>query len=126
MEAKVIIASAKKSNRSEAMVWAVSITGENFTRAYCKSAYKAMRYMFLLKKQTGLNISDNCLSRLSKEVAEMKVVKAKGEALERMNTAEIDKMVEPVIEEQKEQAEEKPKKQRKPRQKKNAKVVALG
>ncbi len=124
METKVIIASIKKSNRSQAMVWAVSVTGEENPRAYCKSAYKAMRFMFLLKKQTGFNISDNCLSRLSKEAAEMKVVKSKGDALERMNTEEVEKMIQPVIEEQK-QEQPKQRKQRKPRNNKSAKVVAL-
>ena len=125
MEARVIIASAQKSNRSNNMVWAVAVTGEESPRAFCKSAYKAMRFMFLLKKQTGLNISDNCLSRLSKEVQEMKVVMAKAEALDRMNTAEIEKELAPVIAEQEEQEKAKAK-QRKPRRsKKEAKVVAL-
>ena len=76
MEAKVIIVSAQKSNKSENTVWAVAITGEEKAQAFCKSAYKAMRFAFMLKKRTGLNISDNCLSRLSKEIAEQKADKA--------------------------------------------------
>ncbi|WP_288511684.1 hypothetical protein [uncultured Prevotellamassilia sp.] len=31
-----------------------------------------MRYAFLLKKRTGLNISDNCLCRVSHEIARSK------------------------------------------------------
>ena len=31
-----------------------------------------MRYAFLLKKRTGLNISDNCLTRVSHEIARAK------------------------------------------------------
>ena len=76
MEAKVIIVSAQKSNKSENTVWAVAITGEEKAQAFCKSAYKAMRFAFMLKKRTGLNISDNCLSRLSKEIAGQKSAKA--------------------------------------------------
>ena len=75
MEARVIIVSAKKSNKSENTVWAVAVTGDN-PQAYCKSAYKAMRFAFLLKKRTGLNISDNCLARLSHEVAGQKAARA--------------------------------------------------
>ena len=33
---------------------------------------KAMRSAFLLKKRTGLNISDNCLCRVSHEIARSK------------------------------------------------------
>lgn len=66
---KTIIASLVKSNRSENKVWAVSITGLPAPSAYCKSAYKAMQFMFMLKNRTGLTISDNCLSRLSAEIA---------------------------------------------------------
>ena len=39
---------------------------------YCISAYKAMRLAFLLKKRLWLNISDNCLARLSQEIARAK------------------------------------------------------
>ena len=56
MEAKVIIVSVVKSNKSENNVWAVGITGEEQEQAYCKSAWKAMKFAFLLKKQTGFYI----------------------------------------------------------------------
>ena len=47
MEAKVIIVSSVKSNKSDNKVWAVAITGEQQPQAHCKSAYKAMRFAFL-------------------------------------------------------------------------------
>lgn len=126
MEARVIIVSAKKSNKSENTVWAVAITGEENPQAYCKSAYKAMRFAFLLKKQTGLNISDNCLSRLSQEIAGQKAAKA-AEVKEKVEEFCESHSVDNVLAQQPEpQAEQlKPKKQRKPRAKKNAQVVAL-
>ena len=40
MEARVIIISAQKSNKSENTVWAVAVTGDHYPKAYCKSAYK--------------------------------------------------------------------------------------
>lgn len=72
METRTIIASVVNSNNSDNKVWAVSITGDKQPAAHCKSACKAMRYMFLLKKRTGLTISDNCLVRLSAEIAREK------------------------------------------------------
>ena len=62
----------------------------------------AMRFAYLLKKRTGLNISENCLARLSQEIKAV--------------------AVKPAQEQQK--AEEPKKKGRKPRTKK-AQVVAL-
>ncbi len=125
MEARVIIVSNKKSNRSENRVWAVAITGEEQPKAYCKSAYKAMRFAFLLKVRTGLNISENCLARLSQEVQMAKCVeeeKAKIATIRKWNEA-IDAKIDAVAAEQTKQIaleESKPaKKQRKPRQKKN-------
>lgn len=121
MEAKVIIVSSVKSNKSENTVWAVAITGEQQAQAYCKSAYKAMRFAFLLKARTGLNISENCLARLSHEVAGRKAAYA----------AELKKVVKAFCEEhsvenvlaqqpepQKAEQPEKPKRGRKPRAKK--------
>ena len=80
MEAKVIIVSVVKSNKSENNVWAVAITGEEQKQAYCKSAYKAMRFAFLLKKQTGFYIKDDSLKMLSEEIARQKAAKAVAEA----------------------------------------------
>ena len=72
MEAKVIIVTEVKSNKSENNVWMVAITGEEQGQAYCKSPYKAMRFAFLLKKQTGFRIEDASLKALSEEIAKEK------------------------------------------------------
>jgi hypothetical protein len=110
MEAKVIIVSVVKSNKSENNVWAVGITGEEQEQAYCKSAYKAMRFAFLLKKQTGFYIDDASLKALSEEIAKQKAEAA----AEAEQPAEQE--AQPEAEEPK--AEEPKKKQRKPRTKK--------
>ena len=110
MEAKVIIVSVVKSNKSENNVWAVGITGEEQEQAYCKSAYKAMRFAFLLKKQTGLYIDDASLKALSEEIA-----KQKAEAAAKTEQP-AEQEAQPEAEEPK--AEEPKKKQRKPRTRK--------
>ena len=114
MEAKVIIVTVVKSNKSENNVWMVAITGEEQGQAYCKSPYKAMRFAFMLKKQTGFHIEDASLKALSAEIAKEKVASAESEA---------EKPAEQ--EAQQPEAEEKPKKQRKPRAKKEPKVVQM-
>ena len=110
MEAKVIIVTVVKSNKSENNVWMVAITGEEQGQAYCKSPYKAMRFAFMLKKQTGFRIEDASLKALSEEIAKEK---ASAES-------EAEKPAEQEV-----QTEEKPKKQRKPRAKKEPKVVQM-
>lgn len=51
-------------------LWVVSILENDSVRKYCRSAYFAMRYMFLLQSTSvDLYISDNCLLRLSFEIA---------------------------------------------------------
>ena len=109
MEAKVIIVSVEKSNKSENNVWAVGITGEEQEQAYCKSAWKAMKFAFLLKKQTGFYIEDDSLKMLSEEIARQKAANAAEQPAEQE--------VQPEAEQQPE-AEAKPKKARKPRTKK--------
>ena len=109
MEAKVIIVSVVKSNKSENNVWAVGITGEEQEQAYCKSAWKAMKFAFLLKKQTGFYIEDDSLKMLSEEIARQKAANATEQPAEQE--------VQPEAEQQPE-AEAKPKKARKPRTKK--------
>jgi phage terminase large subunit-like protein len=84
MKANVIIVSVEKSNKSENNVWAVAITGEEQKQAYCKSAYKAMRFAFLLKKQTGFYIEDDSLKMLSEQIAEQKAKEAEGAAAQKL------------------------------------------
>lgn len=65
----VILAAKANSGKSTSNVWVVYTSADSSDKMYCTSAYKAMRLAFLLKKRMGLNISDNCLARLSQEIA---------------------------------------------------------
>ena len=122
MEAKYIIISIVKSNKSENNVWAVAITGVEKPEGYCKSAYKAMRFAFLLKKRTGIMIDDASLKSLSECIAEQKAKQAEAgqEKLAEVAQEFIEShSVDAVL------AESEPKKARKPRKKAEPKVVAL-
>ena len=68
----VILAAKANSGKSTSNVGGVYRSAERKDKMYCTSAYKAMRLAFLLKKRMGLNISDNCLARLSQEIAKAK------------------------------------------------------
>jgi len=70
-----ILVSCVRSNKSDNNVWAVSIQGEEQVKSYCTSPYKAMKYAFLLKKQTGFYINDICLTQLSLEIKRLKELK---------------------------------------------------
>ena len=113
MEAKVIIVSVEKSNKSENNVWAVAITGEEQKQAYCKSAWKAMKFAFLLKKQTGFYIEDDSLKMLSEEIARQKAAAAAAEA-----EKQAEQEVQPEQQPEAEAEAKKEKKARKPRTKK--------
>ena len=115
MEAKVIIVSVEKSNKSENNVWAVAITGEEQKQAYCKSAWKAMKFAFMLKKQTGFYIEDDSLHMLSEEIARQKAAAAAEQPAEQE--------VQPEAEQQPE-AEAKAKKEKKARKPRTKKVQA--
>ena len=123
MEKREIIVSVVKSNQSDNNVWAVAITGDEQPSAHCKSAYKAMRFMFLLKKQTGLYIADESLAQLSAEIARVKAANAEaGEekiaevTQEFVETHSVDNVL----------AQEPEKKaKRKPRTKKNVETAAV-
>jgi len=71
MEEKMIIVNQVKSNRSEFMVWQVSITGETCAQ-YCKNPLKALRFAFMLKKNTGVKISMESIAHLQQEMARQK------------------------------------------------------
>ena len=124
MEKRKIIVSVVKSNQSDNNVWAVAITGDEQPSAHCKSAYKAMRFMFLLKKQTGLYIADESLAQLSAEIARVKAAKAEAgkekiaEVTEEfIETHAVDNVL--ALEPEKKSAK------RKPRAKKNARTAAV-
>ena len=81
----VILAAKANSGKSTNNVWVVYTSDNSSDKMYCTSAYKAMRLAFLLKKRLGLNISDNCLARLSQEIA-----KAKDSASRVKNTSSLE------------------------------------
>ena len=123
MEKREIIVSVVKSNQSDNNVWAVAITGDEQPSAHCKSAYKAMRFMFLLKKQTGLYIADASLSMLSEEIARVKAAQAE---VGKEKIAEVEQefiethSVDAVL-----ASEPEKKAKRKPRTKKNVETAAV-
>jgi len=121
MEAKYIIISIVKSNNSENNVWAVAITGEEKPEGFCKSAYKAMRFAFLLKKRTGVMIDDASLKKLSECIAEQKAKEAEASkdklaevAQEFVESHSVDAVL-----------EQEPKKARKSRKKSEPKVISM-
>ena len=122
MEAKVIIVTVVKSNKSENNVWAVGITGEEQEQAYCKSAWKAMKFAFLLKKQTGLYIEEASLKALSEEIARQKADVAAAEAERAAEEDEYGIHDKPVAVQP--EADAKPKKEKKARKPRTKKVQA--
>ena len=66
MEERMIIVSFRKSNRSNFIVCEVSVNGETEGTQYCTSPLKALRYCFLLKKQSGVKIAPETIEYLSK------------------------------------------------------------
>lgn len=121
MEAKYIIISIVKSNNSENNVWAVAITGEEKPEGFCKSAYKAMRFAFLLKKRTGVMIDDASLKSLSECIAEQKAKQAE------VGQEKLAEVTQEFVESHSVDAvlAQEPKKARKPRKKAKPKVVAM-
>ena len=86
-----------RSNKSNNMVWAVYAQGNEQQTCYCKSPYAAMKMAFLLKKQTGLYISDICLARLSLEIRKLKEAAMSPEQVAAKE--HVDELVEEFIEE---------------------------
>lgn len=123
MKAKVIVAQ-QYTTKMNVQGWVVGITGESKPRMFLRTAKKAMGYMFILKNQTGLNISDNCLQRLAfqyQQVERIHVIKNKMlDKWEQEEDAKIEAIAQQQREEMKaEQSEKKQRKARKPRTKKN-------
>ena len=118
----VILAEKAISGKSTNNVWVVYTSADSTDKMYCTSPYKAMRLMFLLKKRMGLNISDNCLARLSQEIARAKdsasreqstsSLECSAEAQPVSSKAPQGATVPEVREPEPQSAEEKPKKRR--------------
>ena len=63
MEQKLfILVKTEKSNSSENNVWVIST--RSYKKKYCRNALTALRYAFILKKQTGRRISDEAFETL--------------------------------------------------------------
>ena len=92
-----ILVANVRSNKSDNMVWAVYAQGNEQQTCYCKSPYAAMKMAFLLKKQTGLYISDICLARLSLEIRKLKEAAMSPEQVAAKE--HVDELVEEFIEE---------------------------
>lgn len=87
MEKQVIVAEIVKSNKSENQVWYVHVTGTDNPelQGYCKNAYKAMRFAFILKQRAQCRIDDESLQQLMLVHA---LTKACAEKDEEQQTAE--------------------------------------
>lgn len=92
-----ILVSSVRSNKSENNVWAVYVQGQEENKSYCKSAYKAMRYAFYLKKLTGCRIADNSLAILSMEIKRIKEAALTAE--QKAAKEHLDEVVEQFVEE---------------------------
>ena len=67
MEQKLfILVKTEKSNRSENNVWVVST--RSYRKKYCRNALMALRYAFILKKQTGRRIAQDAFDSLIREI----------------------------------------------------------
>ena len=66
MEKQVIVAEMVQSNKSENLVWHVHVTGTDNPelQGFCKNAYKAMRFAFVLKQRAQCRIDDESLQQL--------------------------------------------------------------
>ena len=89
MEARMIIVSQVKSNRSESMVWQVSINNEQQGMQHCKSPLKALRYAFILKKQTGVQIANETIEFLKSEISRLKELQENNTETEQVELEEI-------------------------------------
>ena len=117
MEERMIIVSQVKSNRSEFMVWQVSINNEQTGMQHCTSPLKALRYCFILKKQMGVKIAPETIEYLQKEIAKLK------EAVQESTEAAAD--VPGASPSGAETDQPKPKAKRRPRMKKSVETAAV-
>ena len=67
-----ITAQLVKSNASENLVWEVSISNSRCKKHYCKTARKALSFIFILKKNKQLPIAYDTLRHLKAVIAKQK------------------------------------------------------
>ena len=72
MEKQVIVAEMVQSNKSENQVWFVHVTGSNEPehQGFCKKAYSALQFCFVLKARTQLSIDNATVEQLKAFYAE--------------------------------------------------------
>ena len=104
MKKQVIKAEFVKSNNSDNMVWHVFVTESENTeqQGWCKTAYSALQYCFILKKQTGAVIDGSTLKMLKAYYAEMERAARWAKLAERVEAEEPDR----VMAEQRQEAEQ--------------------
>lgn len=73
---KQITAQLVKSNASENLVWEIAITNSRSKKHYCKTARKAMSFLFILKKDKNLPIDYDSLRHLKNVIAKQKAAAA--------------------------------------------------
>jgi len=66
---KQITAQLVKSNASDFMVWEISVTNSRSKKHYCKTARKALSYIFILKKEKNVPIAYETLRHLKAVIA---------------------------------------------------------
>ena len=71
---KQISAKLVKSNASENLVWEISITNSRSKKHYCKTARKALSYIFIIKKEKNVSIEYETLRHLKNIIAKQKGV----------------------------------------------------
>ena len=88
MEQKLfILVKTEKSNRSENNVWVIST--RSYKKKYCRNALTALRYAFILKKQTGRRIADEAFQTLISAVHERKMSRNLNDAVSESPQSEI-------------------------------------
>jgi len=125
MEKQVIVAEMVQSNKSENQVWFVHVTGSSQPehQGYCKKAYSALQFCFILKARTQLSIDDATVETLKAFYAEHErearwaKINARKEA-----EAKAQENAEEADAEQQQEPEQPKKRGRKPGSRKNKEV----
>ncbi len=67
-----ISAQLVRSNASEFLVWEVSVTNSRRKKHYCKNARKTLGFLYILKKETGLEIEHDTMRHLKAIIAKQR------------------------------------------------------
>ena len=67
------------SNKSNNNVWAVFVQGQEENKTFCRNAWTAMKFCFILKERTGLYIAQESITALSQEIARIKALRQTAE-----------------------------------------------